>query len=243
MKSSQLLAIAMGTLLGGAALAQDSGSSSGDDQAKAESPLSTETDLAASPVLGPKGFEVGLRAGYALPLGDVSSGNAYSDFTKGIVPLQLDVGYRINGNWFAGAYFQYGLTNVKVPECDQSGVSCSASDLRFGIEGQYHLMPANALDPWVGLGVGYEVYHSSESAGGMEASGSTNGFEFLNATVGADYKLAPNLGVGPFLGLSLGEFSNASFSSPGQPDQSGSIQDKALHLALSFGLRGVFDVM
>lgn len=240
MASSKLLAIAMGTLLGSAAMAQSP------NPAQAES---TETDLSASNAdVGPKGFEVGLRVGYALPLGDAVSGSSYSDFTKGIVPLQLDLGYRIDANLFAGAYFQYGFTGVKFDTgggdvCSQSGVSCSATDLRFGIEGQYHLMPATAFDPWVGLGVGYEIYHASLSAGGLDGSINVRGFEFVNLAVGANYKLSPNAGVGPFVGLAVGEYTDESTSAPGVPDQSASIDQKGVHMALSFGLRGVFDVM
>lgn len=237
MKRSKLLAIAVGALLGGGAMAQET--SSGEPQGT----TSTETDIAAySAIPGPSGLEVGFRVGYALALGDVQSGTSFNDFSKNMVPLQVDLGYRIDGNWFAGAYFQYGFTGIKDPVCDNSGVDCSSHDFRFGIEGQYHLMPSAVIDPWVGLGVGYEFYHLNTSASGTEASETLRGWEFVNVSLGADYKLAPSLGVGPFIGLSVGEFTDASLSVTGLPDQSGSIDDKAVHLWLTFGMRGVFDV-
>lgn len=242
MKRSTLWAIAVGTLLGGAAMAQDTGStepSTGADQGEGHGPLSTETNIEEySAIPGPSGFEIGFRVGYAIPLGDASGGTPstpLSDLVSGMVPLQLDVGYRINGRWMAGAYAQYGFAFAKDRACGgDPSVSCSAHDIRVGAEGQYHLMPVSVIDPWVGLGIGYEWLTVTASAGGISASATTRGMEFFNVSAGADYKLDPKLGVGPFIGLSVGQY-----SSSGGFD----IPDKSLHMWLSFGMRGVFDIL
>jgi len=240
MKSNILLAIALGTLLGGAAWAQDAGSS---EPSTDDIPVSTETD--ASAPAGPHGFEVGLRAGFALPLGSVTGGGgvSMSDAFSGMVPLQVDLGYRVNGNWFAGAYFQYGLAFVKDQGCGP-GVDCTASDLRFGIQAQYHVLPRAQLDPWVGLGIGYEILHLSLSDPASDETGSESlsGLEFANLSIGGDYKLSPTFSVGPVIQLTVAQYMNLSLSG-GDAELSGSIDSKAVHMWLSFGVRGVFDMM
>jgi hypothetical protein len=215
MKSIKFLAVAICTLLAGAAFAQD--------------------DAAVSSSGGSGNFEAALRVSYGLGLGDIQQGQALSDAFSGFIPAQLDLGWRFNKQWFAGVYAQYGLVFVK--NCPD-GVSCSANDMRFGIEGQYHVMPDMSLDPWVGLGVGYEIAGTSVSVGDQSQSGSTSGFEFANLSLGGNYKVASNFAVGPVLSFSLGQYSSAS-----QGDVSGDIQNKSMHMLLTFGVRGVFDMM
>lgn len=232
MRNKLLVAVSLCTLVGGAAFAQDAEPSTDGASSLEESHASSQAPA------GPKGFEVGLRTGYALGLGSLAGsasgdGASMSDFTPGMIPFQVDVGYRFDGNWFAGAYFQYGIGFIKDEACG-GGASCSATDLRFGIEGQYHLMPGNQIDPWVGLGVGYESVGVSASEGGLSISTSVTGLEFANLSLGGDYRVSPNLGVGPYLGLTVGQYSSAFDTD---------IPEKALHMWLSIGVRGVFDVM
>jgi outer membrane protein W len=199
----------------------------------------------------PTGIEVGLRSGYALPLGNSTgapSGQTapnLSDSISGMVPIWLDAGYRLNPNMMIGAYFQYGIAFVntgKVQACNTGGVSCSANDLMFGAQFHYHFLPDQTIDPWAGIGVGYEILNASESAGGQSASTSLSGFQFVNVQVGGDYKIMPNLGVGPFVMFSLGEFSNCSISAPGGASPSCTINNTALHEWLTFGIRGAYDI-
>jgi hypothetical protein len=199
----------------------------------------------------PTGIEVGLRSGYAIPLGNSTgapSGQtapSLSDSISGMIPIWVDAGYRLNPNMMIGAYFQYGIAMVntgKVTGCSQNGVSCSANDLMFGAQFHYHLMPDQTIDPWAGIGVGYEILNASESAGGQSASQSFSGFQFVNLQIGGDYKVLPNLGVGPFVMFSLGEYSNCSTSVPGVTTGSCTIPNTALHEWLTFGIRGAYDI-
>jgi hypothetical protein len=59
--------------------------------------------------------------------------------------------------------------------------------------------------------------------------------------VGGDYKVMPNLGIGPFVMFSLGQYGSCSFSGA-LSSQSCSIQQTAMHEWLTFGLRGVYDI-
>jgi hypothetical protein len=198
----------------------------------------------------PTGIEVGLRAGYALPLGNAAGGNpstSLSNVYSGMIPFQIDAGYRFTPNMMVGAYFQYGIAMIATGNgsigqaCNTSGVSCSGSNMMFGAQFHYHFLPDQTIDPWAGIGIGYEIASFNASAGGVSAGESFSGFQFVNLQVGGDYKVMPNLGVGPFVMFSLGEYSNCSLSGPGTPGNC-TIPNTALHEWLTFGIRGAYDI-
>jgi outer membrane protein W len=205
--------------------------------------------------------EVGLRTGYAIPLGAAVGGgqNGSANLDKaisGAVPIWIDAGYRLNPNLYIGAYFQYGIGFVAsnaaffssggtTATCGQNGLSCSTNDLKFGIDAHYHLMPGNTIDPYGGIGIGYEILNFSFSDGGQNGSQSFNGFEFLNLQVGADYKVMPDLGVGPFVMLSFDQYSNCGYGgalATAAGGSSCSIAQKAVHEWFTIGVRGAYDI-
>jgi hypothetical protein len=215
----------------------------------------------------PTGIEVGVRTGYALPLGQVTgagtltvNGTTYQtqslDLSKdfsGQVPIWIDAGYRITPQLYVGAYFQYGVaflpSDAANGSCGQNGVSCSGSDVLVGANVHYHILPAGQFDPWLGVGTGYEWANFSVSQGGQSGGLQIVGWQYVNFQVGGDYKVAPNFGVGPFVMLSVGQFDSFSSSgavqtalqSAGAPT-SGDYQNKALHEWLTFGVRGAYDI-
>jgi len=176
-----------------------------------------------------KKIRLGLRLGYAIPLGDLGEGAKMSDGISGQIPIWLDAGYMVTPNILIGLYGQYGFVQTK--DCS----SCSAHDIRFGLQGQYHVSPAESVDPWLGVGFGYEVLGFSQTVRGVESSGSFKGFEFLNLQGGADFKVADAFTVGPFLSFSLGQYSKVSSG-----DFSADIEQTALHQWLTFGAKGTF---
>lgn len=198
--------------------------------------------MALSGVAGAEesGVELGARSGYGIPMGDALKDKKMSDGVDGMIPIWIDAGYRINPNLFAGVYFQYGLVSVADKACG-SGADCSASDIRIGLQGQYHIMPDASFDPWVGLGVGYEMLKSSAEAGGSKFSRTMSGFEFANLQAGADFEVAPGFGVGPFISFSLGQYSSSE-SDPNPTNESSDIKDKAMHQWLLLGVKGSYSL-
>src|SRR5271166_5574610 len=186
--------------------------------------------------------QLGLRTGYALPLGDAAGGgnSSLGNIVTGMIPIWLDAGYRLNPNIYIGADFAYGITFINNDKtgCGMPGASCSSNDLMFGIDAHYHFMPDAQFDPWAGVGVGYEILSLSEGP----ASANFNGFQFLNLQGGADYKVTPQLGVGPFLMFSLGQYSSCSESSGGMSAGSCTIPQQAMHEWLTIGVRGTYDI-
>ena len=211
---------------------------------------------AQTPAGKPDGLALGLRLGYALPMGKVAeptpsamntsaSGGDLSDAVTGMIPIWIDAGYRVNPNLFIGGFFQYGFGIVnkdKNPGCG----SCSAHDIAFGADVHYHILPAASFDPWVGAGIGYEIFGFSASTtapiiGNVDVSTSFSGLQFLTLQAGGDFKVTPDFAVDPFVNFALGQYSSQSATLNGM-EGSGDIQSKALHEWLTIGARGQFNL-
>jgi len=187
-------------------------------------------------------FHLALRGGYGAPLGEISDGVPLASDTSrpvpvgvsGMIPIQLDFGYMVSRKVLLGLYAQYGVAFYT--DCG----NCSGNDLRFGLQIQYHFVPDKKLDPWLGLGLGYEFLRAREhdAEGGHTASFSAHGFEFANLQAGLDIALGKAFSLGPFVGFSLGQFMSSKTRPPGAPEPSySSIDDPALHMWLEPGLK------
>lgn len=196
-------------------------------------------------------IELGLRLGYGIPMGTLTSTDLgpfgkidikQSDVFKGQIPIWLDVGYRINPNIYVGGYLSYGIGMLNKDytkgACDQPGVSCSASLINLGVMGAYHLMPDQSFDPWVGVGVGYEIAKFKESSGSTEGGGSYSGLTFLNLQAGGDYKVDPAFGIGPFISLAIGQYGSCSLDS----GKDCKLDQKTLHEWFTIGAKGTYDL-
>jgi hypothetical protein len=193
------------------------------------------------------GFELGGRVGYGLPFGKAADNDSdLKDSISGQVPLWLDVGYRVAPNVMVGGYFSYGfglLGNELEDLCDVG--DCSTHDMRLGGQLQFHVQPGQEVDPWFGAGVGYEwlTFVISSDVSDTDLSITGHGFEFLNLQAGLDFVVG-NGGIGPFMAFTLGQYDTTSSSCSGDcagvDEDSESIDDKALHQWLFFGVRGTF---
>jgi hypothetical protein len=201
------------------------------------------------------GFEFGGRLGYGIPLGKVADGDN-SDLNEAIlgqVPIWFDAGARISPAFFFGGYFGLGVGiagDTMKDLCDGAeavGADCSvtALDLRLGLQAHYHFMPSESTDPWVGAGIGYEIagwgYELESGNREADVTITASGFEFFNLQGGVDFQLSEKAALGPFIGFSLGQFSDVSSDCSGDcGDSDGSsadIDDKALHQWIFLGAR------
>ena len=181
------------------------------DKPKTETRTDTKTDTAAPPAPPPaapkrnrqqgpaeddgSGFGVGVRAAWALPSGGITSDEALSTSVSWQLPVWLEAGYWINRNLYAGAYYQYafGFNNCL------AGGTCTSHGMRFGIEALYNFAPTASLQPWAGLGFGYETLSRSRSGDDTTA----RGFELLTVQAGIDYALSKGFTIGPFASYQL----------------------------------------
>jgi hypothetical protein len=194
-----------------------------------------------------RGVSFGLRAGYALPAGALTKGDPIRSNLTGMLPLWLDAGYRVSEPIYLGAYFQWAPAFVSDDVCPLN-LSCSANDLRFGIDVHWHFKQVfgegawvDKFDPWVGLGTGYEstTFHL-ETPSGAASHETNHGFEYANLQLGFDHLDFP-WHVGIFATFSLAEYIRRSHTVPTGTPAYG-IPDPALHFWFMFGLRGQYDL-
>jgi len=201
--------------------------------------------VAASVAFAPSAhaqFALDLRLAYAIPMGDafISDGvnQALSDTISGALPIGIDARYKFTPNLSAGVYFQYSPAFVKSSSCEP-GTSCSASNVRLGIEAVYGFMPDAGFNPWVSLGTGWEWATFKQSAGGLDVSATLDGWEYFNVQLGGDFALSKMFSLGPYVGFSGGSFSTVSASVSGT-SASASIPsgDRTFHSWFQFGVKG-----
>jgi len=190
------------------------------------------------------GIHFGLRLAYGFPMGKVqelpagSTGSGdLSDGTVGQIPIWLDLGWQFTPAFMLGAYFSYGFvlpSEDTTDDCDRQGVTCRLTDLRLGLQAQLSFSPKQATDPWIGAGVGYEWL--TVKAG--DYSSTYHGWEMLMLQAGIDFGGdSGGSTFGPFAAFTFGQFSKYSFKTAAG-DDSGSIDEKAMHNWLFVGVRG-----
>lgn len=213
--------------------------------------LVTSTALAQESA---SGLAIGLRTGYALPAGkiggfsDRTEGMDLADGVSGMIPLWLDVGYRLNPNIYLGAFFQYGFGIINEdtnPNCN----NCSVHDLAFGLDASYRFLPGSPFNPWAGVAVGYENLGLKTSAQvlGQTFTSDSNvkGFQFLTLQFGGDFMASPTLAVGPYINFSIGQYDRWSGTQTGlggSTSTSGDISNAKTHEWLTLGVRGQFNL-
>ena len=183
------------------------------------------------------GFQMHIRTGYSLPMGNFQQGAAMSDMLSGQVPFILDIGGKITPEFFLGGYLGLGfggMGGAAKRECEADQLECRAVGVHIGIEAQYHILPAGLVNPWVGYGLGYESVAVSQGRNGVTTSASVGGFEFARFMAGADFRVTRGFGVGPFMDLSMATYSRVSNSS-----FSANLEKTATHEWLTLGVRFV----
>ncbi|HKO50613.1 MAG TPA: hypothetical protein VJV79_22975 [Polyangiaceae bacterium] len=192
-----------------------------------------------------KGFQMDIRTGWSMPMGTAFGGGQgltpsdtrLWEITSGHVPFIVDIGAKVMPELFVGGYFGLGFGGAggkTLDACEASHSDCSTVDLHFGVEAQYHILPAGLANPWIGYGLGFESFGLRQSANGISRTTTLTGFEFARFMGGVDFRITRVFGVGPFIDLSM-----ASFSRISDGDNSQSIDQTRTHTWLTFGARFV----
>jgi opacity protein-like surface antigen len=193
---------------------------------------------AAAPPAGevsPTGPRVGVRTGVGLPIGSAFAGSGgLSDTIAAYVPLRLDVGYRIERHFYVGID---GQVAAIIPNGCTGGFRCSGTSTRVGVMVAYHLLPTKVFDPYLGIGIGYEVLHTSRSFGDASVDITARGFELIDAELGADLRLGRAWRIGPVVSGSLGRYTSVAVNGTTSTDF-----DTLQHAWINIGVRGAFDL-
>ncbi len=217
------------------------------------------------------GFEAGLRLGATLPVGKAGR-NVFGvdrdlkDLTAWRAPVWVDVGYHFSDVMTFGAYAQVGVggngdacdqIQGSVPELGElRGGDCDWSDIRLGAHAQWRLAPAAAVDPWLGVGVGYEwlsyrtvlvadvtdTTTGNTQAVALRIAERLGGPELL-LQGGIDFQVDDSLRIGPYASATFGQYLGDEYSCDIQTaacPTGSSVEGPAFHSWLGVGLRGAY---
>jgi hypothetical protein len=204
--------------------------------------LLAQTPPAPAKALPVPWLSVSLRTGYAMPMGWLRAGQPIRDTPEnvedmhtGMVPLWLDAQVWVARSLSVGPSVQAGWTYLRggCPE----GFSCRGRVLRLGVGAEWHPRRGEPLDPWLGLGAGYEWASQRFSTEGESLGFTFRGVELANLQGGADWRLGSSpFQVGLFGTLSLGRYGHLSVEANDRQGQEG-LRDKATHAWLFVGGR------
>ncbi len=182
-----------------------------------------------------RSFEIGVGAGYTQGTGNTIVGERVSRLAGPGGEAQVDLGYRIDPRWLVGGYGSFGY--FRTP--DNAGPDVTVRGVTTGVQAQYHFMPMNRIDPWIGLGAGYRGIFSSGQDGPVTAR---HGIQLARLRVGVDYRANAALALGPVLGIDATYFTGRT--EPGGSDLARiTVDDRKVAPFFFAGFAGRFDVV
>jgi len=186
-----------------------------------------------SPGAPSRAWEIGLGLGYSQGVGDIGGNSpTLTDLTHGGGELQLNIGYRIDPHWLVGIYGSGGKYSTGNATPSDSDVWSATA----GIQANYHLLPGEQWDPWIGLGSGWHGHWISKPAG----TDSRHGLDLARLQVGVDYRVSREFAVAPYVGASATMFLTQQLA---QQSTFSNISDPNVNVFFFGGVMGRFDIM
>ncbi len=105
-----------------------------------------------------------------------------------------------------------------------------------GVQGQFHVQPLAALDPWVGLGFGWRGLWIDHGMG----THAMQGLDLVRLQVGVDYRVSPRFSIAPVLGVTATEFLKEK--RPGATSYA-NVSDRKVSTFVFAGLSGRMDIL
>ncbi len=178
-------------------------------------------------------FEVGVGFGYSQGVGDVGRNvPSLTDSGGAGTSAELDLGWRINPNWLVGVYG----TAAWFSTGDAPGNARNNWSATAGVQGNYHFLPGESFDPWIGLGAGWRGYWVNRS----EGRDSRHGIDFARLQVGVDVPVTTGVTLSPFAGATATLLLTQQLA---QESSFSNIPNPNVNVFFNAGLMGRFDVL
>jgi hypothetical protein len=206
------------------------------------------------------GLAVGFGIAGAVPFGNAhsaangvatSSTISMQSMDRASLPFWFNLGWRFSPRTYLGLFYQYAPTfppsnKCAMPYAPANGVAgsttCDGSNQKFGVDFAYHIRPKELVDPWIGIGLGYELNNTNYSTG---ASSDTMNWQLgglmADIKLGADLRFSKVIPIGPFVDLSVSQYNTENVYSPNQSSTSVPFSG-ALHGWFTAGLRAQFNL-
>jgi hypothetical protein len=180
-----------------------------------------------------RAFEIHSGSAYTQGFGRISreSGTHVDDLASGALVGQLGLGYRLDPRLMLGVYGEFG----RYGRGDAISGSGSVYGAAAGLQAQYHLLPFDVADPWIGLGTGWRGFWIDDQD---RTDRALHGWDVLRVQVGVDCHAAEWLTLVPTVGATATMFLTESVA-----DRSfASVPDPRLNAFVFAGLGGRFDI-
>jgi hypothetical protein len=190
------------------------------------------------------GLQLGLRLGYALPVGrlggEAGNGGAYiASLETASVPVGVDVGQRVSPRLYVGGTATWGPgTNASNGPCQTPGVSCFRQDAQLRGEVRAYLAPYGKVGWWVSAGAGWELASFAQSVGSSTVTATRTGPILPDLQLGFDIR-HETVAVGFYFGITVAEFLTQGLD-PAATAVSTWIPDRDVHSWITVGMRGTY---
>jgi hypothetical protein len=190
-------------------------------------------------------FEMGARAGVSFPFGSSIHDKPLSNQVGPSFPLTFELGVRLFGRYELAVVGQYALgtiSSTNVSGCYTGNNACSSSIGQLGLEFLYHPLGMARIDPFVGIGFGYEWLIARATVQGKDNDLAVSGWNWVVAQTGVEFPIGSIFRIGPYAMVSVGQYQNSSYTvitASGPLSGTSPIAQQAVHLWLSIGIRMV----
>jgi hypothetical protein len=183
-----------------------------------------------------RAFELSVLPGYSQPFGDIERGFSIRDTAGGGGSVQIGAAYRVVPRWslgLVGAYGQYGNGVGRATFVNAGDASTAA----VGVEGVFHLLPYNRVDPFLTLGTGWRGMW--ERHDGPSNDTFRHGLSLARVGIGVDIRISRDVAIAPVV---AGDANMFLWQNVEGTSGSTTIVNPRTNLFLTAGLQGRFDL-
>lgn len=148
---------------------------------------------------------IGLRLGWAVPVGQAARGVDLASYASGAGFVGVDAGWRVWRELTIGAYASYGVARIDTyldNQFQDRGLSTRGDVTHVGVRAQWDFRDAVAgFVPWVALGAGWQ-----RAGFDIDRATAYTGWDLVRLEAGASWRAWRGLSVGPNVTWSLGRF-------------------------------------
>lgn len=186
-----------------------------------------------------KAWEIEVGSGYNVGFGRLAENRDLRQEQGGGASLELGFGYRLNPNLMFGVYGTGATYDMRGNTLDPNGVVTANNGNVYGttggVQAQWHMLPYDRLDPFIGLGVGWRGQFIVPNAGPTVAR---HGLDFARLRAGVDIKFSPDFAIAPVLGANFSVLLTEDVPGAGFTN----IADPRVNVFMFGGVMGRFDV-
>jgi outer membrane protein W len=195
-----------------------------------------------APATASAGLVLGAGTGLVKPLGSIGGDDEMKDAVSVMIPAELQLGWKFADRLTLAGFLamDFGFVGGAFKDsCDASGDACLVDQARLGLQARWNFQPSRQLDPWVGLGFAQETLAMERSS---DSSGSTTNVKglALDVMAGADYWVSDRFSVRPWLGLSVGKYTDSKELNAIDTEWK-AIPEQKLHALVTAGVRVAWD--